>query len=675
MRSRLAVILILTLSSIAPALADGPQDNVPGAVRRIPKEGIEVDAADRERLESQLAGLDEAIDKLAAKHDARVDDLLPDVRVFAEAVRVALKYREFFAAADVRRGFDLLAEGRRRADQLLDGKAPWAEQTGLVVRGYVSKIDGSVQPYGLVVPETYARTGPPARLDVWFHGRGEALSEVNFLAERLRQPGQFRPAGTIVLHPYGRYCNAFKFAGEVDVLEAIESVRKHYRIDDDRVSVRGFSMGGAACWQFAVHYADHWFAANPGAGFAETRRFLEKFQRETLDPTWYERKLWHLYDCTDVAANLLQCPTVAYSGEIDAQKQAADVMAEALKGEGIELTHIIGPKTPHRYHPDAAREVERRLDSLAARGRDRLPREVRLVTYTLKYNRMSWVTIDALGEHWDRAEVRARVAGASNVEVTAGNVAALTLEFPAGWAPFEPTKAVSVAIDGRTIEGPKPGSDRSWRFSLTRDGSSWKAGMISGDALRKRHDLQGPIDDAFMDSFLFVLPTGKGSRAEVQAWVEAESARAVEHWRRQFRGTPRVKKDTEVNDEDIATSNLVLWGDPGGNALVRRVAPELPIAWDADSIRVGDRHFDARKHVLLMIYPNPLNPRRYVVLNSGFTYRDYDYLNNASQVPKLPDWAVVGLDAAPDARRPGRVVAADFFGESWELRPPREDSK
>ena len=58
------------------------------------------------------------------------------------------------------------------------------------------------------------------------------------------------------------------------------------------------------------------------------------------------------------------------------------------------------------------------------------------------------------------------------------------------------------------------------------------------------------------------------------------------------------------------------------------------------------------------------------MLNSGFTFREYDYLNNARQTPKLPDWAVVDLSVKPDARAPGKVVAADFFGERWELRPP-----
>src|SRR5690606_17321596 len=150
-----------------------------------------------------------------------------------------------------------------------------------------------------------------------------------------KQRGTFTPPDTIVLHPYGRYSNAFKLAGETDVLEALESVQSRYSIDSDRISVRGFSMGGAACWQFAVHYSDRWFAANPGAGFSETPEFLKFFQKETLDAPWYERQLWSLYNCPGYAVNLSNCPTIAYSGENDVQKQAADIMQQALAREGI----------------------------------------------------------------------------------------------------------------------------------------------------------------------------------------------------------------------------------------------------------------------------------------------------------------------------------------------------
>jgi hypothetical protein len=57
-----------------------------------------------------------------------------------------------------------------------------------------------------------------------------------------------------------------------------------------------------------------------------------------------------------------------------------------------------------------------------------------------------------------------------------------------------------------------------------------------------------------------------------------------------------------------------------------------------------------------------------VVLNSGFTFREYTHLNNARQIPVLPDWAVVDLATPPGTVWPGKIVKADFFDESWKLR-------
>jgi len=683
-RLLMLMLLMIGLLAASPAVqaqqppareapkVDRGRDNDPAKVRQVPPPGIEVPADRKKALEEKVIALGDAITRLAALHQPRIDGLLPDIRIYHKAVRDALTYNEFFNLKDLDKADNLLEEGRLLAGQLEQGRAPWTTVDGLVTRGYVSRIDGSVQPYGLVIPESYAPKGKEKyRLDIWFHGRGETMSEVNFLADRRRNPGTFTPRDTIVLHPYGRHNNAFKFAGEVDVLEALESVKSRYRIDDDRISVRGFSMGGAGAWQFAVHYADQWFAANPGAGFSETPRFLEFFQKETLKPTWYERKLWHLYDCTDYAGNLHQCPTVAYSGEKDIQKQAADVMAEALRDRGIELVHVIGPSTGHSYHPSARAEVERRLESLALGGRLRAPRRVELETYTLKYNRMHWVTIDGLLEHWAKAKVVAALGNDGRPDLETENISALSLDFPAGLSPFIPNEPVWVSIDGQRLQGPAANfSDKSWSCHMERVKGTWRLAGSLSDGLRKLHDLQGPIDDAFMDTFVFVLPTGKGRHDAVNAWVDSESRRAIGRWRSQFRGDARVKKDTEITEADIASSNLILWGDPESNAVLAKVAPKLPITWEKERIEVGDRHFDAKDHTPILIYPNPLNPTRYVVLNSGFTFREFADLNNARQVPVLPDWAIVDLKTASGSLLPGKIAAADFFGESWELRPP-----
>ncbi len=580
----------------------------------------------------------------------------------------------------------MLRDGLKRAEQLLSGESPWTRQTGLVVRGFVSKLDNTVQPYGLVIPASYEFDGPTRhRLDLWFHGRGETLSEVNFLDQRQKQIGQIAPSDTIVLHPYGRYSNAFKLAGEVDVLEALDSVQHRYRIDDDRVVVRGFSMGGAGVWHMAVHHPDRWVAASPGAGFSETPAFLKAFQQEELDPPPYERTLWRLYDCTDWARNLVNCPTIAYSGELDRQKQAADIMAEALSREGLNLTHIIGPKTEHKLHPGSLAEIEHRLASIVHKGRERVPREIDFTTYTLRYNKLAWVTVEGLGEHWQPARVEARIVDDAAVVVKTKNVTALKLAMPSGYCPFSPQQAVALTIDGETLTAPVPETDRSWSVTVERKEAGWRLATVMPLSVTsatltsptvtpptgKRHGQQGPIDDAFLDSFVFVRPTGKGRSETINRWVDRELQHAIDHWRRQMRGVARVIDDTQLDEATLASSNLVLWGDPQSNAVLRKVADQLPIQWTETDVVVGKDRYSSEHHVPVLIYPNPLNRERYVVINSSFTYREYDYLNNARQVPKLPDWAVIDVRTEANSRLPGKIVAADFFDESWKLKTAR----
>jgi len=217
-------------------------------------------------------------------------------------------------------------------------------------------------------------------------------------------------------------------------------------------------------------------------------------------------------------------------------------------------------------------------------------------------------------------------------------------------------KQTKVTLDGQSLEG----------STFHKDGGKWVAGPLP-DGLRKRHGLQGPIDDAFLDSFIMVKPTGKPLNDKVGEWAAKEMDHAIVHWRQQYRGDARVTTDDAVSDAEIASSNLVLWGDPSSNKILAKIADKLPVKWTDKSIALGAQTYPSDTHVAILIYPNPLNPKKYVVLNSGFTFREYDYLNNARQVPKLPDWAVVDITTPPNSRWPGNVVAANFFTDAWEI--------
>jgi poly(3-hydroxybutyrate) depolymerase len=622
----------------------------------------------RQEIQTGLDALAREIDGLQTSLQDKPSLLayLPDVMVFDKAVRFPLADQELIDPVSARKA---LAEGMERAAALKAGQTPWVNADG--PRGYISDIDGSVQPYRLALPEKFDAidsTQGPWRLDVVFHGRDETLTELKFIQQNsAAQPGK------IVLYLYGRYCNASKFAGEIDALEAIAAVKRQFKIDDNRVLDIGFSMGGASAWQFATHYTDLFAAASPGAGFAESAQFLHMTPADIAALPWYQPVLWHLYDCTDYAVNLANLPTIAYAGEIDPQKQSSDIMMKAMADEGLTLERIIGPKTKHAYEKGAKAELDRRLDGILEKGRNAIPEKIRFTTWTLRYNRMYWITLDGLDHHWLRARadaqfLRAADGAVEGFSIKTQNASALTLSFPAQQFPVEAGSDAVIEIDGTKLTGPPPAADGTWTAHFFKANDTWKLGDAPA-GLHKIHALQGPIDDAFMSKFLFVRPTGKPLNEKTGDWAKAEFDHATSEWRRQFRGDPPIKNDDQVTDADMASANVICFGDPTSNKLLARLADKLPITWTATAIQVGSQSFPADKHVLAMIYPNPLAPQHYVVLNSGFTFREADYLSNARQVPKLPDYAVIDTTTLPSPYAPGAVPTAGFFGENWELLP------
>ena len=271
-----------------------------------------------------------------------------------------------------------------------------------------------------------------------------------------------------------------------------------------------------------------------------------------------------------------------------------------------------------------------------------------------------------------RVEADLSAGQGAGPKVRTKNVSALTLSIPAGLCPFDIRTKPKVELDGLELESPKPLSDRSWAAHFRKVEGVWKpAASADPGGLQKRHGLQGPIDDAFMDSFIMVRPTGQSPNAKVGKWAAAELRHAIDHWRRQFRGEARVKDDKDISDADIAAHHLILWGDPSSNAILAKVAGKLPVKWGHDGVRLGETTYAADHHVPVLVYPNPLNPKRYIVVNSGFTFREYDYLNNARQVPKLPDYAVIDVDVPVSSRAPGGIVATGFFTEEWALGAAR----
>ena len=70
------------------------------------------------------------------------------------------------------------------------------------------------------------------------------------------------------------------------------------------------------------------------------------------------------------------------------------------------MMFLIAPNTGHDMHPESRKTLNAFLYDRIKAGR-RIPDRIRFLTYTTRYNRDYWVTLDGLEKHYERAEVDA----------------------------------------------------------------------------------------------------------------------------------------------------------------------------------------------------------------------------------------------------------------------------
>jgi predicted esterase len=170
---------------------------------------------------------------------------------------------ETFAALGSMKPYETAAKERLAWDRLeadlAQAEAGWdvfAERTGYFRRAFLSKVDGSLQPYGVRIPADYdAKASKKYPLIVYLHGSASDetnLAGVDYLSE----------GDAIELAPRGRGpSNAYtRDHAQEDIEEAIAAVIQSYPIDDKRIILTGFSMGGYGVYRTFYEHPERYLA-------------------------------------------------------------------------------------------------------------------------------------------------------------------------------------------------------------------------------------------------------------------------------------------------------------------------------------------------------------------------------------------------------------------------------
>jgi dienelactone hydrolase len=528
---------------------------------------------------------------------------------------------------------------------------------------FVSSIDSSCQYYSVLYPKDY----DPAKryaLILSLHGAG---------VEASGQAEAYRPKDwAFVVTPTNRRPFGFDWQdwGRLDAMEVLDRALAVLPVDRNRVLLTGHSMGGHGTWHVGLAHSDRFAAAAPEAGWPNIQLYVPLFLQRTAvfaDPAQVAFRDMAMRPDNPPAmlVNALNLPLyILHGGDDDnVPTYHGRNFAGWLTELGYRFTYKEVPGRPHWWSYEDGLSCVDDTDLMAflkAQKRDPGPRQIRFRTADLgQSSRSYWVVVERVRTVGREADIEARAAD-SLISVRTANVGQFSLEL-AG-APFF-AGPIEIEIDGKTV-GTRYGLPARLTFHATDRG--WAPGPARAATVTKTPGLYGPAKQVMMNPFLLVYGTTDSALAP---FLRHSATQEGTRWWLIGNGRARVVPDTAVTLEEIARCNLVLYGGPQENSVLRRMADRLPIRIKAGRLALGTRDLGDGLAAML-VYPNPLNHDRLVLVRMG-TDTDNTRLSLfwgvASSGAAVPDFMVFDRSV----RRYGwaGVRAAGFFGPDWNIDP------
>ena len=210
--------------------------------------------------------------------------------------------------------------------------------------------------------------------------------------------------------------------GESDVFEVIDWVKRHYTIDERRIYLIGWSMGGHGTWRLGSLYPDVFAAATPVCGWPKP----------------------------ETVPNMRNLPTYPQHGAVDwvVPVSYSRMGTEILQRDAAPVVYDELPEAGHGLWIDS-REVGV-LKRMFRHTLDPEPAEVHITAKHPRYSRMYWAEITRWDDPHSPATLEAQVLPGNTISLALTNVARAEIDLPA--SRLEGTGSIEWMVNGKRRE-------------------------------------------------------------------------------------------------------------------------------------------------------------------------------------------------------------------------------
>lgn len=510
---------------------------------------------------------------------------------------------------------------------------------GLQEWAYLSKADGMGQPFLIAIPENY---DPKRSYSLHFELHGRTLTHMHFTSFESAESDRIK------LFPLGRSrAGSYIALSEVDVLEALDYVMKHWKINPNCVHLAGISMGGYGTFSMGSRFPDLFASAIPKCGGGA-----------------------HL-----PMENALHLPFYALHSKDDylvpvSNSRIATRTIEKFGGSAIQdETDGLGHAT-WLYHEGLARAQKWAGGLVRKKNVDR-------VHYTAMdelARKAYWVELLEWGPEGRPAEIDARIGSNNTLYLALDNVGVLKIDLNS--CPVERRTPLMVVVNRHIEKMVEAALHDALYIIAQKDG--WLITKDKPKQPRQRLHFPGGATALYHgEPIMIVWGTGGDKKTNKKMYEVAQVARqsCKPNWPAATEikeGVPMVytiygrlpgKPDGGLTEADMQKYNLLLIGTAKQNSVVAKLSKDLPVKIKDGRVSANDGlSWDCNDCAVGLLYYNPLAPKRLIYWVGSDSAEFYRL---GTPLMEFQQWNTAAPDLLVMRATEEQLVAARRFDSRW----------
>ncbi len=472
--------------------------------------------------------------------------------------------------------------------------------TGLRQRAYYSSIDQSYQPYSIYIPSSYDKNRKYSLL-ICLHGfSGNDYNGAKNVAD-------CKPADFIIVGAFGRGDVGYYGIGEQDVLDVMEIVKKNFNIDDNRVYLTGWSMGGLGTWRLGQLYSDKFAAIASFCGWT-----------------------WDTY-----LDNLINLPVLIVHGTDDTVVPI-DMDTNAvnnLKSLGYNVRFDIVQKADHDVWSAWIKDSDpnKLLDYFRKIKRNPDPIIINIHNKNIRFGKQYWAKIIEFNDPTNNGLLKAKIIDDRHIKVSLENIK--TFEVNLQHPTLAKNGRIVLNINGNNVLVDAGNKNALIGYSSVK--KVYQSLKNENNSIASHEG--GGLVDLFMKKLIIIYGTKK--KNTIKKWQNIAGILSDLSIKNEINIGTKIGKYKIISDKELITlmdskdnlikdANFLLLGSYDENRVIEKISSSLPLKFNGDDIELLKEKY--KKSGLFFVYPNPLDKKTLVGIIS-LPFNDnklYDFITN-----------------------------------------------